>query len=412
MKILFSIGLSLFILSQMSAQCANALPDDVFSQLHAAVAGLQNGREQTVRDISSSNCLSSSQIGLFTALLANDQEKYNYLTFAKPYCADPKNYANLASNINDTRLKKMFQNFVIEQNAQNLNQQSTVLSNQPQLPVQTVQTPVQAQTVQTQTVQTQVAQNQVAQNQTLTVTSAVQLQPQSVVHSPIKGYSGRVGCDNLSADDAFWALEQKINKQSFESDKITMLKQQLPAYCISTMQLNRVLKMFTHESNKMEAAKFALAYIHDLDNYPSLSDDFSFKSNQQELLNYFNSNSTKFTRKTAITESSNYQGTKGCNLAMSSAEFANLLKAAKLESFDNKRTEIINSSISQNCLSVDQIEKLAQLYSFDNYKLDFLKIAYSKTFDKDNFGRLESLFSFDSYKKDFNNIMKGGKMGK
>ena len=407
MKFLFSIGLSLFLFTQLNAQCGTALPDDIFSQLHAAVAGLQSGREQTVKDISSTNCLSSNQIGLFTALLANDQEKYNYLTFAKPYCADPKNYINLASHINDARLKKMFQNSVVEQNTQNLNQQSTVLPTQPELPVQAVQT-----TVQNQNIQSQIVQTQTVQNQTLVASTPVQLQPQAVMHSPIKGYSGRVGCEITGGDENFVSIEQRLSKQSFESDKLSLLKRELPSFCISSTQLRRVLKMFVHESNKIDAAKFALAYIHDLDNFPNLSEEFGFQSSQQELLNYFNSNSAKFTKKTAVSESSNYQGTKGCNAAMSSTEFANLLKASKLESFDSKRTEIINSGLSQNCLSVDQIEKLAQLYSFDNYKLDFLKIAYGKTFDKDNFGRLESLFSFDSYKRDFNNIMKSGKMGK
>jgi hypothetical protein len=400
MKLLFSIGLSLFLFLQLNAQCGTALPDDIFSQLHAAVTGLQSGREQTVKDISSTNCLTTNQIGLFTALLANDQEKYNYLTFAKPYCSDPKNYSNLASNINDARLKKMFENSQSEQNSQTQNQ---ITTNPP------VRTELSAQQIQL---------NQTTQNQTLQTTNNTanlpiqQSQPQLVPHSPMKGYSGRVGCENISADEAFWALEQKMNKQAFESDKISMLKQQLSAYCISTAQLSRVLKMFVHESNKIDAAKFALAYIHDLDNYPNLSEEFNFKSSQQELLNYFNSNSAKFTKKSAVTESSNYQGTKGCYAAMSSTEFANLLKAAKLETFDSKRTEVINSGLGQNCLSVDQIEKLAQLYSFDNYKLDFLKIAYGKTYDKDNFGRLESLFSFDNYKRDFNNIMKSGKMGK
>jgi hypothetical protein len=401
MKFLFSIGLSLFLFLQLNAQCGTALPDDIFSQLHAAVAGLQSGREQTAKDISSSNCLSSNQIGLFTALLANDQEKYNYLTFAKPYCADPKNYINLASHISDARLKKMFQNSVVEQNTQNQNQNNTNPPVKTEFTAEPVQLNQATQTLNLQTVNTNIS-----------TIPTQQLQAQSVIHSPLQGYNGRVGCENLTTDATFWNLEQNLNKQSFESDKISLLKQQLSAYCISAAQLSRVLKMFVHESNKIDAAKFALAYVHDLDNFPNLSGEFGFKSSQQELLNYFNSNSAKFTKKTAVSESSNYQGTKGCNAAMSSSEFTNLLKAAKLETFDSKRTETINNSLSQNCLSVDQIEKLAQLYSFDNHKLDFLKIAYGKTFDKDNFGKLESLFSFDSYKRDFNNIMKGGKMGK
>lgn len=401
MKFLFSATFAILFLSQLNAQCATALPDDIFSQLHAAVAGLQSGREQTAKDISSSNCLSSNQIGLFTALLANDQEKYNYLTFAKSYCADPQNYINLATHINDARLKKMFQNSITEQNTQNQNQNNTNPPVRTEFTAEPVQLNQATQTLNLQTVNTNIS-----------TIPTQQLQAQPVIHSPLQGYNGRVGCENLTTDAVFWNLEQKLEKQSFESDKLSLIKQQLPSYCISTAQLKRLLKMFVHESNKIDAAKFSLAYVHDLDNYPNLSEEFGFKSSQQELLNYFNSNSGKFTRKSAFVESSNYLGPKGCNAAMSQAEFANLLKAAKLESFESKRTEIINSGLGKNCLSVDQIEKLAQLYSFDNHKLDFLKFAYGKTFDLDNFGRLESMFSFDNYKRDFNNIMKSGKMGK
>lgn len=403
MKTFLSFSFSLFLFSQLAAQCTNALPDDIFSQLHAAVAGLQTGREQTVKDINSNNCLSTNQIGLFAALLSNDQEKYNYLTFAKPFCADPKNYLGLATHINDIRLNKMFQDNMAEQNAQSLNQQGTVLQTQAVSPAQPVQTNNQTQIIQTQTVKS---------SSTISSTVPVQVQPQPVLHSPIKGYSGRVGCEITAGDENFASIEQSLSKQSFESDKLSLLKRELPSFCISSAQLRRVLKMFVHESNKLEAAKVGLSYIHDLDNYPSLQDEFTFKSNQQDLLNYFINNAAKLTKKAAVQEKNNYNGNKGCQQEMSMIEFANLYKTAKNESFDNKRTEIIGKIVDKNCLSVDQTEKLAQLYSFDNYKLDFLKFAYSKTFDLDNFRRLESLFSFDSYKSDFNKIMNNGKLGK
>ena len=401
MKFLISIGITFILLSHLNAQCGSALPDDVFSQLHAAVAGLQSDREQTVKDISSTNCLTSNQIGLFTALLANDQEKYNYLNFAKPYCADPKNYINLSSHINDARLKKMFQNSIAEQNNQTQNQNSTNPTVRTELSAEPVQLNQATQTLNLQTVNTNIS-----------TIPTQQIQPQYVMHSPLQGYNGRVGCENLTTDAVFWNLEQKLEKQSFESDKLSMLKQQLPSYCISSARLRSVLQLFVHESNKLDAAKAALAYVHDIDNYADLSEEFGFSSSKQELLKHYNNNASKFTRKAAITENSTYKGATGCNLAMSSTEFSNLLKTVKLESFDSKKTEIISNSISKSCLSVDQIEKLAMLYSFDTNKLDFLKIAYNKTFDLDNFGRLESLFSFDSSKRDFNNIMKSGKMGK
>ena len=91
---------------------------------------------------------------------------------------------------------------------------------------------------------------------------------------------------------------------------------------------------------------------------------------------------------------------------MSSSEFEAVLKSAKNQSFDNSRTEDIRNAVGSRCLSVAQIKQLVKIYSFDNYKLDFVKYAYKHTYDVANFLQLEQLFSYESDKKKLRALVK------
>ncbi len=386
MKSLFT--LSILLLSvKLFAQCNSPLPDDIFSQLHAAVAGVQDGRTQTLKDISSSNCLSTNQIGLFTSLLNSDQEKYEYLLFAKKYCSDIQNYASLSSQIRDNGLRQQFQN--------QAQQNQVLIVTAPVKPQQPLQN--------NQSIQPQIE----IVNQ---MPKPVQPQPVSMPHSPVKGYTGRVGCPQPIDNDMFLTFIESVEDENFESSKLKILNQENS--CFSKNQIKDIIDQFTHESNKLEAAKLLLPKTHDLDNFPSLESEFTFNSSKKALLDYYNVNSEKSVSKNAVTEIL-FDNKKGNSAnAVSNLDFSNILKAAKLESFDAKRTDIIGSSLGNKMLSTDHVEKLAKLFSFDSYRLDFLKFAYPKTTDKENFGRLETLFSFDSYKTDFRKIIKGSKMNR
>ena len=392
----------------LQAQCTEPMNDNNFSQIHAAVAGMQQGKEQAIRDISSTNCLTSGQIGLFTGLIAGDQARYDYLIFAKPFCSDPQYYSNLGNNIQNLVLRQQFQQQIAPPVVQPLNPQHIPNHSNNALAIQQPQ----------QQSQPQLQINE-SRPQPIIVPSPIQPVVQNIqqaqpiyYHSPISGYNGRIGCATPMDEASFISIFNTLEKESFDNKKLERFKQLISGKCVSADQLDKLLASFDFENNKLTAARYALASTHDLDNYLKVKEDFTFGTNQKDLENHFNSNAAQYVSKAAYLKpaetqaASAYTGRRGCNLPMGGIEFANVYKSARNESIDAKRVQLISNSVGARCMSVDQVEQLSKLFSFDNYKLDFMKYAYPKTYDIDNFNRLESLFSFDSYKKDFRAILK------
>jgi Domain of unknown function (DUF4476) len=60
---------------------------------------------------------------------------------------------------------------------------------------------------------------------------------------------------------------------------------------------------------------------------------------------------------------------------------------------DNGRLLYAKRIVDENYLSAEQVKELARFFSFDNCRLDFVKYAYSKTIDKNNFSVVCSAFS-------------------
>lgn len=365
------------------AQCNPPMSDDIFSKIHAGVAAMQEGREQAIRDISSTNCLSTNQIKLFTILMPNDFEKYNYLIFANPYCSDPQHYISLAAIIRDASLRQQFVNNHQPGFQPAVHQPTDVqYSLQPIEPQQAVFEPQQP----------------------------IRSEPVYVApHSPINGYNGRIGCAYPMDSRNLNTISELLSNESFESNRLKILKQQLSGQCLSVEQLALLLDNFSFESNKLDIVKSRLENIHDLDNYLALLDLFSFDSNKRDIESHFSKNSNRFVSKASLSgpadiKNANYLGTVGCPMPLNSSEFDMMYSIVSNESFDSKKTNIVRNSLRNNCLSVDQIESLAKLFSFDSQRLDFLKFVYGKTYDLDNFQRMESLFSFDSNKRDFRKI--------
>ena len=63
------------------------------------------------------------------------------------------------------------------------------------------------------------------------------------------------------------------------------------------------------------------------------------------------------------------------------------------ENFDNARLLYAKRVADENWLSAAQVKDLARFFSFDNNRMEFVKYAYSKTIDKNNFSTVCSAFS-------------------
>lgn len=82
----------------------------------------------------------------------------------------------------------------------------------------------------------------------------------------------------------------------------------------------------------------------------------------------------------------------GYNRAISNEDFFAAERVMNRET-DNGRLLYGKSIVNVNYLTAEQVKELARFFSFDNYRLDFVKYAYSKTIDKANFSVVCNAFA-------------------
>ncbi|WP_412476202.1 DUF4476 domain-containing protein [Flavobacterium sp. TBRC 19031] len=113
------------------------------------------------------------------------------------------------------------------------------------------------------------------------------------------------------------------------------------------------------------------------------------------------------TQTTTTTTSSNQSGnviinpaepSRGCNgrPSMSATNFNAALTTIKKQSFEDTRLKTAKQVISANCLNVNQIIQIANLFNFEDNKLDFAKYAYDFCIEPKNYFKLNGIFTFSS----------------
>ncbi len=83
-----------------------------------------------------------------------------------------------------------------------------------------------------------------------------------------------------------------------------------------------------------------------------------------------------------------------CSTAMSSTNFEEAKKAIANKSFAEDRMTVSKQILKANCLSVKQVKAVMGLFSYEESRLEFAKLAYAKTVDKGNYYQVNDAFSF------------------
>jgi hypothetical protein len=92
------------------------------------------------------------------------------------------------------------------------------------------------------------------------------------------------------------------------------------------------------------------------------------------------------------------QAPKGClnSYPMSPANFNSAVATIKKQSFDDSKMKTAQQVVSANCLNVKQIMQVANLFSFEDNKLEFAKFAYDFCTDPKSYYELNAIFKFSS----------------
>ncbi|MBT4340094.1 MAG: DUF4476 domain-containing protein [Bacteroidetes bacterium] len=93
-----------------------------------------------------------------------------------------------------------------------------------------------------------------------------------------------------------------------------------------------------------------------------------------------------------------YVEERGCEMYMDQPNFEMQITEISRVKFEDQKLSAAQELVNNNCLKVNQIEEILDLFTFDNSRLEIAKLAYSNTYDQLNFEKLYDLFSFESSK--------------
>ncbi len=106
--------------------------------------------------------------------------------------------------------------------------------------------------------------------------------------SPLPDYNGKIGCSSPMSPSEFADAKTSISDKTFEDSKLQIAKQITRSKCMLSRQVKEVMQLFSYESTRLEYAKMAHDYTHDVDNYYKVHDAFEYESSIEELNNYIN----------------------------------------------------------------------------------------------------------------------------
>lgn len=87
---------------------------------------------------------------------------------------------------------------------------------------------------------------------------------------------------------------------------------------------------------------------------------------------------------------------KTCKGAMSAQSFQAAKTSINKQSFADTKMKTAKQVLNANCMTVEQIVEIIDLFSFEENKLDFAKAAYTKCVDQSQYFMVNDVFSFSS----------------
>lgn len=221
------------------------------------------------------------------------------------------------------------------------------------------------------------------------------------------------------------------------------------SHCMLSNQVAGLIKLNYSTIDAKKIAKEGYRYTYDTENYGLVIEALNSPSDQSEVLTFLGAGSVSNSSTTSQSSSINNQNTQinstvtttinssnsGQNPVNSQVnqqsnntqqtQFSQLLgytgyvncngvvisnvdeivnKASK-EPFSDDQRKVIESLIGSRCVSADQVAQLATAFAHEGDQLSFMKWAFNRTYDIDNFYKLSSQLTFNSSKEELDKFI-------
>jgi len=83
------------------------------------------------------------------------------------------------------------------------------------------------------------------------------------------------------------------------------------------------------------------------------------------------------------------------------------IRSIKRKTFSETQLRLAKQIVSSNYLTVRQLVRVANIFSFESTKLDFVKFAYDYAYDPENYWMINDVFSFSSSTDELDEFLYG-----
>ena len=211
-----------------------------------------------------------------------------------------------------------------------------------------------------------------------------------------------------------------INAKKSEVQKLNSAKLLAKNNCLSTAQVKKVAELFENDFNRLTFVKVAYHSTTDKNNFYDVYNTFMYFSTVFRLHDYIAS--VKEKKDVEIDEPEDkemtfpniqypdfrrYFGKIGCKNIINDQQFMMLAQKVFEEKNEYRKLSVAKNSLYNRCFLTAHAMKMASLLTKETDRLAFLKSAYSKVYDPDNYKYAPQLFKNARYKQEIRNLIGG-----
>ncbi len=211
-----------------------------------------------------------------------------------------------------------------------------------------------------------------------------------------------------------------IKAKRDEAQRLNTSKMVARDNCLSTDQVKQIAELFQNDYNRLAFVQEAYKNTTDKDNFYEVYNTFMYFSTVFRLHDYIASvkgNSDVTTDQPQNNEMTfpniqypdyrRYFGKIGCKNIFNDEQFMMLAQKVFDEKLDNRKLSVANQSLYNRCFLTAQAMKMASLLKSEENRLTFLKNAYPKVYDPDNYKYAHQLFENVKYKQEIQGLLGG-----
>ena len=211
-----------------------------------------------------------------------------------------------------------------------------------------------------------------------------------------------------------------VNSKKDEAQKLRTAKVVAQTNCLSTNQVKQIAELFQNDYNRLAFVQEAYKNTTDKDNFYEVYNTFMYFSTVFRLHDYIaatKGNNTEVIDDPVESEMifpdiqypdyRRYFGKIGCKNIIDEHQFIVLAQNVFKEKQQNRKLAVANQCLYSQCFLTTQAMKMASLLQSEEHRLAFLKKAYSKVYDPDNYKYAHQLFNQPRYKQEIQGLLGG-----